>query len=186
MPDPLNPRYSYAGGKIASELMALAWQRAGVLDRVIIARPHNIIGPDMGREHVVPEFAIRMNRLVTNYHPDEILPFRIQGTGHETRSFCWIGDCIDQLMLLLAKAPPGRRSTTSASWTRSPSPPPRTPSPGSTSARSRSSPAPCSPAPRRRRLPDNSKITALGWDPDGAVGFGDAIYSTTRWYQDHG
>ena len=81
VPDPLNPRYSYAGGKIASELMALAWQRAGVLDRVIIARPHNIFGPDMGREHVVPEFAIRMNRLVADYHPDEILPFRIQGTG---------------------------------------------------------------------------------------------------------
>ena len=66
VPDPLNPRYSYSygGGKIISELMCVAWARTGVFDRLIIARPHNVIGPDMGREHVIPEFAIRMNRLV--------------------------------------------------------------------------------------------------------------------------
>jgi nucleoside-diphosphate-sugar epimerase len=106
VPDPLNPRYSYGGGKIACELMALAWQRSGVLDRVIIARPHNIYGPDMGREHVIPEFCIRMNELVRQ-HPAGIIPFPIQGTGEETRSFCYIGDCVDQLALLLDKAPAG-------------------------------------------------------------------------------
>src|SRR5690348_1585908 len=44
VPDPLNPRYSYGGGKIACELMSLAWAREGILDRLIIARPHNIYG----------------------------------------------------------------------------------------------------------------------------------------------
>ena len=111
VPDPLNPRYSYGGGKIACELMALAWQRSGVLDRVTIARPHNIIGPDMGREHVVPEFAIRMNDLAARpeFNGSESvlqpIPFPIQGTGQETRSFCYIDDCVAQLKVLLESAP---------------------------------------------------------------------------------
>lgn len=100
VPDVLNPRYSYGGGKIACELMALAWTRTGVLDRLIIARPHNIYGPDMGREHVIPEFCIRMNKLIAS-QPEGIISFPIQGTGQETRTFCYIDDCIDQLTLML-------------------------------------------------------------------------------------
>lgn len=100
VPDVLNPRYSYGGGKIACELMALAWARTGVLDRLVIARPHNIYGPDMGREHVIPEFCIRMNKLV-HQTGTGIIQFPIQGTGQETRSFCYIDDCVEQLNLLL-------------------------------------------------------------------------------------
>jgi len=103
VPDVLNPRYSYGGGKIACELMAIAWHKVGILDRLIIARPHNIYGPDMGREHVIPEFCIRMNGFIQE-HPNGIIPFPIQGTGLETRSFCYIDDCIDQLTLLLNRA----------------------------------------------------------------------------------
>jgi dTDP-glucose 4,6-dehydratase/UDP-glucose 4-epimerase len=99
VPDVTNPRYSYGGGKIACELMALAWQRTGVLDRLVIARPHNIYGPDMGWEHVIPEFCDRMNQLVQARHEGPI-PFPIQGTGQETRSFCYIGDCTEQLAVL--------------------------------------------------------------------------------------
>ena len=103
VPDVLNPRYSYGGGKIVCELMALAWQRTGVLDRVQIARPHNIIGPDMGREHVVPEFAMRMNQILAEpglRDATQPVDFPIQGSGEETRSFCFIGDCIEQLRLI--------------------------------------------------------------------------------------
>ena len=108
VPDVLNPRYSYGGGKIASELAALAWARHGSLDRLVIARPHNIYGPDMGREHVIPEFCLRMNELAAR--PDyngvrsvtQPIPFPIQGTGQETRSFCYIDDCVDQLLMLAA------------------------------------------------------------------------------------
>ena len=112
VPDPLNSRYSYGGGKIASELAALAWQRAGILDRVVVARPHNIYGPDMGREHVIPEFCLRMNKLTETapawgVETGQPLPFPIQGSGQETRSFCWIGDCVEQLAFLLGCAPPG-------------------------------------------------------------------------------
>jgi nucleoside-diphosphate-sugar epimerase len=95
VPDVTNPRYSYGGGKIASELATLAYAQAGVLSRAVIVRPHNIYGPDMGNEHVIPEFANRMMAL-----PASDDRFRIQGTGEETRSFCHISDCIDGLMVL--------------------------------------------------------------------------------------
>jgi len=47
VPDPTNPRYSYGGGKIISELMAINFGRK-FFDRVLIFRPHNVYGPDMG------------------------------------------------------------------------------------------------------------------------------------------
>src|SRR6476619_6343833 len=62
VPDPNNARYSYGGGKIISELMAINFGRRH-FDRVIIFRPHNVYGPDMGNEHVIPQFGIRMREL---------------------------------------------------------------------------------------------------------------------------
>lgn len=182
VPDPLNPRYSYGGGKIACEILANAWYRTGALDRLTIARPHNIIGPDMGREHVVPEFCIRMNRLVRE-HPTGIIPFPIQGTGQETRSFCYISDCVDQLALLLERARgleiyhvgmEDERTiedvahAVAAAYGRDIKVIP--------GALPKGSPP--------RRLPDTSKIRALGYEP--GVAFGEAIKATAQWYQAHG
>jgi len=100
IPDPLNPRYSYAGGKIISELMAINYGRKH-FDRVMIFRPHNVYGPDMGWEHVIPQFALRMKDLCKgSQNPVE---FPIQGTGKETRSFVYIDDFIDGLMVILKK-----------------------------------------------------------------------------------
>ena len=47
IPDPLNPRYSYAGSKLISELLALNYGRAH-FRRVVVFRPHNVYSPDMG------------------------------------------------------------------------------------------------------------------------------------------
>ena len=47
IPDPLNPRYSYAAGKLISEIIALNYGRAR-FERVLVFRPHNVYGPDMG------------------------------------------------------------------------------------------------------------------------------------------
>ena len=63
VPDPMNPRFSYGGGKIISELMAINYGRK-FFDRVLIFRPHNVYGPDMGFEHVLPQFALRMKKAV--------------------------------------------------------------------------------------------------------------------------
>jgi dTDP-glucose 4,6-dehydratase/UDP-glucose 4-epimerase len=103
VPDVLNPRYSYAGGKIISELMAVAHEREGFLDRVVIARPHNVYGAAAGYEHVIPEMAVRARHLMGEY-PDGPVPFPVQGTGEETRAFCHVDDCMDALMLLLESA----------------------------------------------------------------------------------
>jgi nucleoside-diphosphate-sugar epimerase len=100
IPDCLNPRYSYAGGKIISELMAINFGRRH-FERVTIVRPHNVYGPDMGSEHVIPQFVRRMKALQS--HRGEPIPFPIQGTGQQTRSFVFVDDFIDGLMLVLER-----------------------------------------------------------------------------------
>jgi len=97
IPDPSNPRYSYAAGKITSELIALNYGRE-VFERVLIFRPHNVYGPDMGWEHVIPQFALRMKDL--SEKSSGTIPFSIQGTGTETRSFIFIDDFIDGIRVM--------------------------------------------------------------------------------------
>ena len=98
VPDVMNPRYSYGGGKLFSELYAIN-VAARRLDRVLIYRPHNVYGPDMGFEHVIPQMAMRMAGQAT-HASSGVIGFQIQGSGQETRSFCFIDDFIDGLMLV--------------------------------------------------------------------------------------
>ncbi len=98
IPDPLNPRYSYAGGKLISELLALNFGRTH-FERVLIFRPHNVYGPEMGWEHVIPQFVLRMKAACQD--PADPVRFTIQGTGKQTRAFVFIDDFIDGLMLVL-------------------------------------------------------------------------------------
>ncbi len=93
IPDPLNPRYSYGGGKAISELMAINYGR-GLFEKTIIVRPHNVFGPDMGWEHVVPQFVIRAEEAV-KANPTGAVPFPIQGDGTQMRSFVYIDDFVD-------------------------------------------------------------------------------------------
>lgn len=185
VPDPLNPRFSYGGGKIASELAALAWQRTGILDRLIIVRPHNIFGPNMGTKHVIPEFCERMNELVVRHSdPAKVIPFPIQGSGEETRSFCYIDDCTEQFVTLLNKAPAGAEIYHLGTMEER------------TVADVAHSVAACylreikielgvlpkgSPS---RRLPDIAKIAALGYSGP-QVSFADGLAQTVRWYRDN-
>lgn len=101
VPNVLNPRYSYGGGKIISELMLINYGRK-YFNRAIIFRPHNVYGPDMGWEHVTPQFVLRMKEICGNIS-NKTIRFPIQGTGKETRAFCFIEDFIDGLMLVLEK-----------------------------------------------------------------------------------
>ena len=100
VPDPLNPRYSYGGGKIISELLAINYGRK-FFERVVIFRPHNVYGPDMGREHVVPQFSMKLAALART--TTGVIPFPIQGSGQETRSFIYIDDFADGFACLLTK-----------------------------------------------------------------------------------
>jgi len=96
VPDPLNPRYSYGAGKLISEVMAINYGRK-FFQRVLIFRPHNVYGPDMGFEHVIPQFALRLHA-AAKAQPAGRLQFEIQGTGAETRSFCFIDDLVAGVM----------------------------------------------------------------------------------------
>ena len=101
VPDLLNPRYSYGGAKLITELLAINYGRNN-FERVVIFRPHNVYGPDMGWEHVVPEFLLKMNDLVKN-KSQEMIDFNIQGTGNETRAFIFIDDFTEGLMKVINK-----------------------------------------------------------------------------------
>jgi nucleoside-diphosphate-sugar epimerase len=101
VPDPLNPRYSYGAGKLISEIMAINFGRK-FFQRVLIFRPHNAYGPDMGFEHVIPQFALRLDALAKAQRAGR-LRFEMQGTGEETRSFCFIDDLIAGIMVMREK-----------------------------------------------------------------------------------
>lgn len=90
IPDITNPRFSYGGGKIAGELLTLHFAQRRGLETVIV-RPHNIYGPDMGFEHVIPEIVQKIVVLSDGLKKSSIsLP--IQGDGSETRAFCYVTD----------------------------------------------------------------------------------------------
>ena len=95
VPDPLEARYSYGGGKIISELLAINYGRQD-FSRVTIVRPHNVYGPDMGFQHVIPQFVQRMQK-----SPEKVFP--IQGSGQETRSFIHIEDFAEGMRIVLEK-----------------------------------------------------------------------------------
>jgi nucleoside-diphosphate-sugar epimerase len=99
VPDVLNPRYSYGAGKIISEVMAINYGR-NHFERMMIFRPHNVYGPDMGWEHVIPQMILRACDSIAATETKRV-PFSIQGEGRETRAFIFIDDFIDGIMAIL-------------------------------------------------------------------------------------
>lgn len=178
VPDPLNPRYSYGGGKIISELMAIHYRK--YFKRVIIFRPHNVYGADMGYEHVIPQFILRMKELCQK--TDGTIHFPIQGSGKETRSFIYIDDLIDGLMLVIRKGDPlgiyhiGTTEETTiehVAWEvanyfkRDIHIVPGPPAPGGT----------------MRRCPDTTKLKRLGYAPK--MTFKEGLSMTAQWYDEN-
>lgn len=180
IPDVLNPRYSYAGGKLISELIAINYGRTG-FERVMIFRPHNVYGPDMGWEHVLPQFALRMRELVRQY-PQGRIPFKIQGDGSQTRSFVHIDDFVAGVMCMLERGEHlglyhigsmeelsvgdvarrvGRYFGKEIDLVTSEAPPGGTP----------------------RRCPDIAKLAALGYMP--RIDFDHGLPSLVDWYVQH-
>ena len=101
VPDVQNPRYSYGAGKLISEVLAVNFGRKH-FERVLIFRPHNVYGPDMGGEHVIPQLALRLHA-AAKQQPAGKLRFAIQGSGQETRSFCFIDDLVAGVMAMRDK-----------------------------------------------------------------------------------
>jgi nucleoside-diphosphate-sugar epimerase len=180
VPDPLNPRLSYGAGKIISEMMAINHGRKH-FERVLIFRPHNVYGPDMGFDHVIPEFAVRIKRAIGK-HASGAVPFPIQGSGEETRSFCHVDDLVQGVLVMCDKgahlgiyhigtteevsiADLARRIAEAAG--REVALCPSATLQGSTP----------------RRCPDISKLSALGYRP--RVPLDEGLPPTLKWYWDH-
>jgi nucleoside-diphosphate-sugar epimerase len=178
IPDPLNPRYSYAAGKIISEIMSINFARH--FQRVTIIRPHNVYGADMGYEHVIPQFVERLQSLQAN--PVNPIPFPIQGTGRQTRSFVYVDDFIDGVMIVLDKGahlgiyhigtleevPIATLAHLVAEQFKRPI---------------EVVPGPPAEGGASRRCPDVTKIAGLGYRPTRTLR--DALPGVVRWYREH-
>ena len=96
IPNIFNPRYSYGGGKILTELYGANFGKK-YFKKLIIFRPHNVYGPDMGNEHVIPELLRKFKKVGKNQK------LMIEGTGNETRSFIYISDFCEAFFTLIKK-----------------------------------------------------------------------------------
>lgn len=111
---PLNPDSDYGLEKAFSERLYLAYQRNYGLN-VRIARFHNIYGPEGTYKNGKEKAPAAMCRKVVECHKDlhkekfdEMsdrwyggFEIEIWGTGHQTRSFLYIDDCLDAVRLLM-------------------------------------------------------------------------------------
>ena len=179
IPDPHNPRYTYAAGKIINEMMAINYGR-NHFDRVIIVRPHNVYGPDMGWEHVVPQLVLRMKALADS--AADPVPFPIQGTGTQTRSFVYVDDFTDGLVLAMERGEHlgvyhvgTMEELTIADVSRVIA--------GFFGRRIRVVPQNPAAGGTPRRCPDTAKLAALGYRPQ--FSFRDGLPLTAQWYVDH-
>ena len=91
--DPSNPRWSYGAGKLLGEVALHSYAHKYKIDFSIV-RYHNVYGPRMGFEHVIPQF---IGRIL-----GEENPFRIYG-GKETRAFCYVDDAVAATRLVMEK-----------------------------------------------------------------------------------
>lgn len=91
IPDPMNARFSYSSSKIIGEMIIINFSRSLGID-FQIGRFHNIYGPAMGFEHVIPEF---IRKIVKNE------PFEVQGDGQESRCFCYISDAVNAIYTIM-------------------------------------------------------------------------------------
>lgn len=96
LPNTKNPRYSYASSKIIGEVLTYNYLRNDL--KKIIFRPHNIYGPSMGFEHVIPQIIKKIIKSTKNLHLKKCR-IKIEGSGLESRSFCFIDDAAVGIIL---------------------------------------------------------------------------------------
>jgi len=95
--NPVGPRSCYDEGKRAAETLFHDYGRQhGVITK--IARIFNTYGPGMAADD---------GRVVSNFIVQALRgqPITIYGQGTQTRSFCYLDDLVDGLMLLMATPP---------------------------------------------------------------------------------
>lgn len=97
--DVASPRFSYAISKLLGEATFLHATRGGQLSAVV-GRFHNVYGPRMGTDHVIPEMALRAIRGED--------PFTVWGAD-QYRAFCHVDDAVEAMLRLMdASDAPGQ------------------------------------------------------------------------------
>jgi UDP-glucuronate decarboxylase len=86
------PRFAYAASKILGEAAVIHTARARGL-RAVTGRFHNVYGPRMGADHVIPELSLRALRGEN--------PFRLYG-AEQRRAFCHVSDAVEAILRLTA------------------------------------------------------------------------------------
>lgn len=85
------PRFAYAISKLLGEAAFIHGARAKDFSTVV-GRFHNVYGPRMGADHVIPEMSLRALRGED--------PFRVWGAD-QRRAFCYIDDAVEAMVRLM-------------------------------------------------------------------------------------
>lgn len=86
------PRFAYAISKLLGEAVIIHATRQGLV-KGVVGRFHNVYGPRMGTDHVIPEMLLRA--------ADQVDPFVVPGAD-QTRSFCYVDDAVDAVVRLMS------------------------------------------------------------------------------------
>jgi UDP-glucose 4-epimerase/UDP-glucuronate decarboxylase len=174
--DITQPRFAYAVSKLLGEAAFLHTARARGFE-AIVGRFHNVYGPRMGADHVIPEMSLRAQAGED--------PFRVPGAD-QFRAFCHVDDAVEAMVRLMA-TPAAAGQIVHIGNDR-----------GETNigdlaklvlrvAGSDAAIA-ASPAPRgsvARRCPDLTRLRELtGYEPE--VTLEDGVLATYHWYAAHG
>jgi nucleoside-diphosphate-sugar epimerase len=90
--DVASPRFTYGISKMLGEAAVIHTARSKGFPYVI-GRFHNVYGPRMGADHVIPELLLRAMRGEN--------PFTVYGTD-QSRAFCYVDDATDAVWRLMA------------------------------------------------------------------------------------
>jgi len=92
IPDIGAARFAYAASKMVGEAAVIHAARARGF-RYVIGRLHNVYGPRMGADHVIPELSLRALQREN--------PFRLYGAD-QRRAFCHVADAVEAVTRLMA------------------------------------------------------------------------------------
>lgn len=179
--DVFNPRHSYGGSKIAGELMTVNYLR-GTDTRFAIFRPHNVYGPQMGFEHVIPQLVWSIMDAIGRNPGARRVTIPLQGSGRETRAFIYIDDGVRAIETGTLHNPDGGVIHIGNEL--------ETPI-GELAVgigkvldvEVEVEPGPIAAGSPSRRCPDTSRLRGLGFQP--RVSLADGLERTVRWYAEH-